>query len=41
MSGDAQQEYFADGMVEEIAAALSRFQQLFVIARSSQYWPAR
>jgi TolB-like protein len=37
MSGDANQEYFADGVVEEIITALSRFQQLFVIARSSSF----
>jgi adenylate cyclase len=36
MSGDPEQEYFADGMVEEIITALSRFKSLFVIARSSQ-----
>jgi adenylate cyclase len=35
MSGDPEQEYFADGMVEEITAALSRFRWLFVIARTS------
>jgi len=35
MSGDPEQEYFADGMVEEIITALSRFRQLFVIARNS------
>ena len=35
MSGDPEQEYFADGMVEEITTALSRFQWLFVIARNS------
>jgi class 3 adenylate cyclase len=35
MSGDAEQEYFADGMVEEIITALSRIKWLFVIARSS------
>src|SRR5258706_12027358 len=35
MSGDADQEYFADGMVEEIITALSRFKWLFVIARNS------
>jgi TolB-like protein len=35
MSGDPEQEYFADGMVEEIITALSRFSQLFVIARNS------
>jgi adenylate cyclase len=32
MSGDPEQEYFADGMVEEITTALSRFKGLFVIA---------
>src|SRR5262249_20363921 len=32
MSGDPEQEYFADGMVEEIITALSRFRWLFVIA---------
>jgi TolB-like protein/class 3 adenylate cyclase len=35
MSGDPEQEYFADGMVEEITTALSRFRSLFVIARNS------
>jgi TolB-like protein len=35
MSGDAEQDYFADGMVEDIITALSRFEQLFVIARNS------
>ena len=35
MSGDAEQEYFADGMVEEIITALSRIRWLFVIAHSS------
>src|SRR5262249_17615959 len=35
MSGDPEQEYFADGMVEEIITALSRFKSLFVIARNS------
>jgi adenylate cyclase len=34
LSGDAEQEYFADGIVEEIITALSRFHWLFVIARS-------
>src|SRR5262249_53360508 len=34
MSGDPEQEYFADGMVEEIITALSRFKWLFVIARN-------
>jgi adenylate cyclase len=35
MSGDPEQEYFADGMVEEIITALSRIHWLFVIARNS------
>jgi hypothetical protein len=35
MSGDPEQEYFADGMVEEIITALSRSKSLFVIARNS------
>jgi TolB-like protein/class 3 adenylate cyclase len=35
MSGDPEQEYFADGMVEDIITALSRFKSLFVIARNS------
>ena len=37
MSGDPEQEYFADGMVEEIITALSRFRHLFVIARNSSF----
>jgi len=37
MSGDPEQEYFADGMVEDIITALSRFGQLFVIARNSTF----
>jgi len=37
MSGDAEQEYFADGMVEEITTALSRIRSLFVIARNSAF----
>jgi hypothetical protein len=37
MSGDPEQEYCADGMVEEIITALSRFRQLFVIARNSSF----
>src|SRR5260370_31730503 len=37
MSGDAEQEYFADGMVEEIIPALSRIRCLFVIARNSRF----
>ena len=35
MSGDPEQEYFADGMVEEIITGLSRVHSLFVIARNS------
>jgi len=37
MSGDAEQEYFADGMVEDIITGLSRFKWLFVIARNSTF----
>src|SRR6516162_7681025 len=37
ISGDPEQEYFADGMVEEIITALSRIRWLFVIARSSSF----
>jgi adenylate cyclase len=37
MSGDPEQEYFADGMVEEIVTALSRIRWLFVIARNSSF----
>jgi len=37
MSVDPEQEYFADGMVEEITTALSRFKSLFVIARNSSF----
>src|SRR5438874_7596728 len=37
MSGDLEQEYFVDGMVEEIITALSRIHWLFVIARNSTY----
>src|SRR5262245_27109366 len=47
MSGDPEQEYFADGTVEDIITALSRFRQLFVIARNSSFvygnsqsWPS-
>jgi adenylate cyclase len=36
-SGDAEQEYFADGIVEDIITALSRFKSLFVIARNSSF----
>ncbi|HEY0567670.1 MAG TPA: adenylate/guanylate cyclase domain-containing protein [Xanthobacteraceae bacterium] len=37
LSGDPEQEYFADGMVEEIITALSRMKWLFVIARNSTF----
>jgi TolB-like protein/class 3 adenylate cyclase len=37
MSGDPEQEYFADGIVEEIITALSRFKSVFVIARNSSF----
>jgi TolB-like protein len=37
MSGDPEQDYFADGMVEEIITALSRLRGLFVIARNSSF----
>src|SRR5271163_3908572 len=37
MSGDPEQEYFADGIVEEITTALSRFAQFLVIARNSSF----
>src|SRR5262249_45432603 len=37
LSGDPEQEYFADGTVEDIITALSRFRQLFVIARKSSF----
>jgi adenylate cyclase len=37
MSGDPEQEYFSDGMVEEIITALSRFKWAFVIARNSSF----
>jgi TolB-like protein len=37
VSGDPEQEYFADGMVEEIITALSRIRWLFVIARNSTF----
>src|SRR5258708_25070667 len=37
MSGDPDQDYFADGMVDEITTALSRFNTLFVIARNSSF----
>jgi adenylate cyclase len=37
MSGDPEQEYFVDGLVEDITTALSRFKSLFVIARNSSF----
>jgi adenylate cyclase len=37
MSGEPEQEFFADGTVEEIITALSRFRSLFVIARNSSF----
>ena len=37
LSGDPQQDYFADGVVEEIIAALSRLRWLFVVARNSSF----
>ena len=37
MSGDPEQEYFADGMVEDIITELTRFQRLFVIARNTTF----
>ena len=38
MSGDAEQEYFADGISEDIITALSRFHWFFVIARNSSFF---
>ncbi len=37
LSGDPDQEYFADGMTEDISTGLSRFRSLFVIARNSTF----
>lgn len=37
LSGDPEQEYFADGLVDDIITALSRFRALFVIARNSSF----
>jgi len=37
MSGDPEQEYFADGIAEDVITALSRFSSLFVIARNSSF----
>src|SRR5262249_23575669 len=37
MSGDAEQEYFADGLTEDITTALAKFRWFFVIARNSSF----
>ena len=37
MSADTDQEYFADGITEDIITALSKFRSLFVIARNSSF----
>ena len=37
LSGDPEQDYFADGIVEDLITALSRFKSLFVIARNSSF----
>ena len=37
MSGDPEQDYFSDGITEDIITELSRFHSLFVIARNSSY----
>ena len=37
MSGDPEQEYFADGIVEDIITGLSRIKWLFVVARNSSF----
>ena len=37
LSGDAEQEYFADGMADDILTELSRARWLFVIARNSSF----
>jgi len=37
LSGDPEQEYFADGISEDLTTALSRFEWLFVIARNSAF----
>ena len=37
MSGDPKEDYFSDGLTEDIITALSRFKQLFVIARNSTF----
>jgi TolB-like protein len=35
LSGDSEQDYFSNGVVEDVITALSRFKSLFVIARNS------
>src|SRR5262245_5649734 len=37
LSGDPQQQYFSDGITEDVITELSRFRQLFVIARNSSF----
>ena len=37
MSGDPEQEYFSDGITEDIISELSRFREFFVIARNSSF----
>ena len=37
MSGDPEQDYFTDGMVDDIITALSRFKLMFVIARNTSF----
>jgi len=37
LSGDPEQEYFADGIVEEITTAIARLPWIFVIARNSSF----
>jgi TolB-like protein len=37
MSGDPEQDYFADGLVEDVITALSRFRSFFVIARNTSF----
>jgi adenylate cyclase len=37
MSGDPEQEYFADGIAEDIITELSRFRDLFIVARNSTF----
>ena len=37
LSGDPEQEYFSDGLTDDIITALSRFRELFVIARNSTF----